>query len=360
MKKHFKFSLALVIVSVLLQAGCTESPEKAPSSRLKPPGMEYTGTAFTFEKIREDLYHARGTGSLAVGSNSTIIINENSVMVVDSHISPAAIWALREELKTVTPKPILHVINTHFHFDHAHGNQIFPDDVEIIGHEYTREKLAAGHSKQGRAYDSFIDTLPEKIADLVQDLNTTTDSKEKSEKEQRLFYLRNFKTATDAVQPRAPTLTLRKNLTIHRGGREVQLHFIGRGHTGGDVVVYLPAEKIVITGDLLINGLPYMGDSYIADWVETLEHLKELDFDLILPGHGRPFSDREKIDHLQEYLLDLWGKVSQMHEEGVSQEEAAERIDMTNHSDHYARITGPGVNLHAVQRAYELLEGTAD
>ena len=80
---------------------------------------------------------------MTVGSNSAIIINDNDVTLVDSHISPAAAWVLLDELKSITTKPVRYVINTHFHYDHSHGNQIFGNDVEIIGHEFTRDHAAA-------------------------------------------------------------------------------------------------------------------------------------------------------------------------------------------------------------------------
>src|SRR5262245_3865892 len=104
----------------------------------KPAGTNHNGNAFRFNKVREGVYHAVGTGSLAVVGNSSFIVNDNDVIVVDDHVSPAAAWVLLEEIKTVTKKPVTTVINTHFHFDHAHGNQIFEPNVQILGHEFTR------------------------------------------------------------------------------------------------------------------------------------------------------------------------------------------------------------------------------
>src|SRR6476660_5652342 len=105
----------------------------------KPAGTEHTGKAFRFNKVREGVYHAVGTGNLAVVGNSSFIVNDDDVIVVDDHVSPAAAWVLLDEIKAVTNKPVTPVINTHFHFDHANDNQIFAKDVDIIGHEFTRE-----------------------------------------------------------------------------------------------------------------------------------------------------------------------------------------------------------------------------
>src|SRR5689334_1320032 len=106
----------------------------APQVR-KPAGTEHTGKAFRFNKVREGVYHAVGTGNLAVVGNSSFIVNDDDVIVVDDHVSPAAAWVLLEEIKQVTNKPVTTVINTHFHFDHAHGNQIFRSEERRVGKE---------------------------------------------------------------------------------------------------------------------------------------------------------------------------------------------------------------------------------
>jgi glyoxylase-like metal-dependent hydrolase (beta-lactamase superfamily II) len=121
--------------------------------------------------------------------------------------------------------------------------------------------------------------------------------------------------------------------------------------------VYLPGERILITGDLLSAGIPYMGDGYVPDWIETLERLKELDFEFVLPGHGQAFRGKERIDQLQAYLADFWNQITLLHRQGLAPEEAAARIDMRSHSDNYPSIRAIGVDLHAVLGAYEILSG---
>jgi hypothetical protein len=90
----------------------------AQTTDASPPGSDFEGPAYEFEQVREGIYHAHGTGNVPVGANATIVINENDVLVVDSHISPAAAAALLAELKAITDKPVKYVVNTHFHFDH--------------------------------------------------------------------------------------------------------------------------------------------------------------------------------------------------------------------------------------------------
>ena len=99
-----------------------------------------------------------------------------------------------------------------------------------------------------------------------------------------------------------------------------------------------------------------MGDGFLDEWDDTLEHLKSLDFDWVLPGHGNPFQDKERITYLQEYMRDLQARAAALHAEGLSFEEAAAQIDMTDHADNYPQVTGPGVQAITVQRIFELLE----
>ena len=364
-----RISSASALVPLFLVVAC--QPADSPSGGgAPPPGSDFEGTAFEFEEIVPGVYHARGTGSLSVGSHGAVIVNDDDVLLVESHISPAAAYAVIEEIEALTGKPVRYVVNTHYHFDHAHGNQIYPDDVHVIGHEVTREMLESGASL-GRSYELFVGRLPDQIAVMEGALEQRQRSVDEAEDEaareeaaemlaafeSRLAYTRNYAAGQDGLVPRGPNTTLSQRMTLFRGDREIRILFFGRGHTGGDVVVHLPQERVIVTGDLLIPGLPYMGDGYLAEWVETLEHVKALDFDWVLPGHGDPFQDRERITYLQDYMRDLQARAAALHAQGIPYEEAAAQIDMTDHAEHYPQIRFPGVPAVAVQRVFELLDG---
>ena len=323
----------------------------------QPGGTSHTGKAFRFNKVKDGIYHAVGTGSLAVVGNSSFVVNDNDVIVVDDHVSPAAAWVLLEEIKEVTNKPVTTVINTHFHFDHAHGNQIFESNVQIIGHEFTRRMLL-NNSIGMPLYRNYLTALPGQIEDLRKRIASETDFAAKAKLQTQLEVAENNLASQKELRPTPPNLTLTTQMTLYRGKREIQIRFLGRGHTAGDVVVFLPNEKVVMTGDFLTSGLSNMSDSYPEEWAASLDELKKLDFDTVLPGHGEAFTDKSKIDYFQAYLHDVWSEVSRLKKQGVSAEEAAKRADLTKHKDHLP-IQGLGVPPIAATRIYELLNGSA-
>jgi glyoxylase-like metal-dependent hydrolase (beta-lactamase superfamily II) len=322
----------------------------------RPPGSEYDGRAFTFQKIQDSVYIAIGTGNLVVASNAAIVINDDDVLVVDSHISPASAWALQEELKSITDKPIRYVVNTHFHFDHSHGNQIYPGSVEIIASEFTRDMIVAGESNNGKTFNTMMAGRPQMLADLKEQISATTDETQRAELERQLSIQDNYTLAIDSIDPTPPTITLSDQLTLFRGGREIRMIHLGRAHTGGDVVVYLPEEKVLMTGDMIVDGTPYMGDAYLTDWICTLDNVKHLDFDVILPGHGQPLRGKSQVDKLRAYIVDLLGKITEAHSAGVPAAEAALSIDMLSHAQNFPGIVEVGVTPVTVERAYELFD----
>ncbi len=311
--------------------------------------------AYNFIKIADGVYHATPNGKMPVISNSVVIINEKDIMIVDSSASPTAARALIADIKALTDKPIRYVVNSHFHWDHAHGNQVFEPEVVIIGHEYTREQLL-GDILHSKTYLAFIGELPQMTKTLQKQIAGETDPKKREDQQKNLKMMIDHHNAQAEMKPTPPNLTFRDQMSLFRGDREIRLLFFGIGHTGGDIFVYLPKEKILCTGDFLGPSLSYMGDGYVDEWDDTLERLKSIDFDVILPGHGAPMRTGEKIEHFQAYLRDLWNKTVDMREKGASADEVAQKIDLTIHRKNYPQITGAGADKLAVERIYELLE----
>ncbi len=180
--------------------------------------------------------------------------------------------------------------------------RLFGDDVETLGHEATRAIVAAGGSASGTARDAFVVPIPGRITALERDLEAAAEA-ERPALERELATTRAYGEALAEIAPVPPTMTLAERMTLHRGGHEIQLLWFGRGHPPGDVVVFLPERRVLVTGDLIPFGLPFMGDGF-PEWGDTIRAVAELDFEVVLPGHGPPFEGRERLPHPAAYLDD--------------------------------------------------------
>lgn len=123
-----------------------------------------------------------------------------------------------------------------------------------------------------------------------------------------------------------PTITFDQRLVIHRGGREMHLLFLGRAHTAGDVVVYIPSERVVATGDLMHGLLPYMGDGFPDEWAATLRALEALEFDRVIPGHGSIQEGKSVLAQFRGYVEEVTERVSRGVERGQTLDDLRKAI----------------------------------
>src|SRR3954470_9780246 len=152
--------------------------------------------AHRFEKIAEGVYYATASGTMNVGANSPIILTDDEALIVDSEITPAAGRALAADLKAVTSKPIRYVVDSHYHYDHAHGNQVFVENAQVIGHDNTRRRLATNVLEQ-YTFLSSVKPVPERVAALRERIRTEADTQQKAALERQvansLAYLEQVK-----------------------------------------------------------------------------------------------------------------------------------------------------------------------
>jgi glyoxylase-like metal-dependent hydrolase (beta-lactamase superfamily II) len=311
--------------------------------------------AHRFEKVAEGIYYATASGTMTVGANSPIILTDTEALVVDSEITPAAARALVADLKAVTDKPVKYVIDSHYHYDHAFGNQVFGPDVQIIGHENTRKRLL-GNTMAEYTYLSSVEPVPARVAALRERLAKETDAQAKALLERQIANSLAYLEQVKEIRVTPPTVTLDRKMTLFRGGREIQLLYFGRGHTDTDVVVFLPKEKIVCTGDLMESVISYMGDAYVTEWPATLDRLMTLDFDTVMPGHGVVFKGKGHIEAFQRYLRDVSKQAAELKKAGVSADAAAPRIDMRAFATDFPQIRAAGIDPAAVRRIYALAD----
>ena len=311
------------------------------------------GKTYKFEKIADGVYYATG----GFGSNNVVIVNDQDVLVVDDGTTPAAARAFLEDIRKITNKPVRYVVNTHFHYDHTDGNSVFGPEVQIIAHEYVRTAITTFDVLNREPFITSQKTaVPARIDTLTKQIAAEKDPRKKASLQKDLAAAQTTWNQLQEIKPTPPNVTYSSKMVLHKGAREIQLLFLGRGHTAGDTVVFLPAERIVCTGDLMESRLAYMGDAFFDEWVATLGALKNLDFAVVLPGHGAPFSDKSLITAFQSYLSDITKKVADLRAQGLTADQAASRVDLTSHSKDFPQITGPGADLRGVRRIYAWMD----
>ncbi len=181
-------------------------------------------------------------------SNAVVIVNDDDVVLIDSHVTPSKARDLIAAVRTLTPHPISALINSHHHWDHAHGNQEFPG-IPIIGHEFTYMKMAATPLEEP-TYTRGLAGNDTRLASMREQVAAAGDAAERAKLQADLdlfaAHVRDF----DEIAPVPPNVTVNDRMTLHRGGRDIQVRFLGRAHTGGDLAVYFPNDKVVFTGDM--------------------------------------------------------------------------------------------------------------
>jgi glyoxylase-like metal-dependent hydrolase (beta-lactamase superfamily II) len=226
--------------------------------------------------------------------NVGAIAGDDAVMVVDARATPVMAAEWLAELRMVTDKPVRYVFLTHYHAVRTLGASAYGADW-VVAHAGTRALIA---ERGQQDFESEARRFP------------------------RLFR------AIDSIPGLTwPTVTFTDELTVDLGGRVVHLRHLGRGHTSGDAVAWLPSERVLFAGDLVEAGAaPYMGDSYCADWRgATLSRVAALDAEALVPGRGpavRGAQVREAVEQTRDFLTVIWEVVGEVVRRDGSRKEA--------------------------------------
>jgi len=280
---------------------------------------------FDIKQVADGVHVAVAAPAYKVNSNTAIIESDSGVIVVDTHSKPSAAQVIVERLRDITTKPVRYVVNTHFHWDHWHGNEVYPQaypGAEIVTNQITREAML----KKGlKRIQDHVRQVPAEIAKLKADLAGAKTPAERATLERNLGLAESYLGEVSALRPALPTVVFEQTMKLYQRDREIHLLHLGRAHTEGDVFVYLPKEKVVVTGDALIGWTPYMGDGYPEDWVSTLDRLAQLDFTHIIMGHGDP-AGREWLRTFRSYVHDMVESVREQVATGATLDEVKHRV----------------------------------
>jgi glyoxylase-like metal-dependent hydrolase (beta-lactamase superfamily II) len=280
---------------------------------------------FELKPVADGIYAAIAAPRYKVNCNAAVILTNDGVIVVDSHSKPSAAQALYREIRSITKQPIKKIINTHFHWDHWQGNQIYKDanpDLEIIASQRTRENLTNPDAGNGGIphIERQLKAVPKEIEKLKDDIMRARDPAQIARLESNLRQTEAYLEELKHMEPPLPTRTFSNSVTLNEGGREIQILLLGRGHTDGDIFIYLPKEKVVASGDALIDWMPYMNDGFPEDWVQTLDALEKFDFDHVIPGHGGVLP-KSNLAFFRGYLSDLIAAIKKGTADGASLDE---------------------------------------
>ena len=303
-----------------------------------PAQHDYTG--FEVVQAGPGIYVYVGpecTPSGVVTGNVTAIIGEDAVLVVDSGHFPGSARRMIAHLKSVTPKPVKYLLNTHWHQDHIMGNIAFKKEwpnIEILTHPFTAAELAKPES--GPQYGAnLLKNLPPAIEQLRTVLaagklpngNALTDAQREDLTERLAAFSASSGQAAEMEFVPA-TRMIEKDTEISLGKRSVQIRFIGEGNTAGDLIAYIPDAKVLLAGDMLVYPTPFALSSRLPVWVQALDQLAAIDAAKVIPGHGPPMNNKDYLMDIRRLLTNMDEQTRALIAAGTPRAEAAAKIDV--------------------------------
>lgn len=244
--------------------------------------------------------------------NTTVVIGERSVLVVDSCYLPSSAREDIAEIRKLTDKPVKYLVNTHWHYDHTMGNgayyEAFPD-INIVAHvETARQSLGYNPGwflrYAARTRESRRELDRDKTADGKQ-----LTAEEKRNNKDKYEGLAPVQTEFEKIVDRAPNITFETEVYLDLGNRLVEIRHLGRGNSAGDAVVVIPKEKILVAGDLVVHPVPYFFGGYPVEFIATLRKLSRLIFQTVIPGHGGLLRGNLATSYIDQ-IADLLGVIS--------------------------------------------------
>tara|TARA_B100001245_G_scaffold145872_1_gene108998 strand:- start:293 stop:1048 length:756 start_codon:yes stop_codon:yes gene_type:complete len=243
------------------------------------------------------------------------VVTNQGVLVADGQGSVEETQRMIDRIADITDQPITHVVICSDHGDHTAGNSAFPADAEFLAHPTSAATLEASANAPNRDAGVPPIVLPSQIVD---------------ERE-----------------------------VLELGGRTIEILFLGRAHTGGDLVVHLPEEKILFMSEAYLNRVfPAMRSAYPSEWVEMIEKAQAMDIDTYVPGHGFVDSSavlEEELDTYRRAVIRVIELATQQYEEGYGLEDAQIQANF-GELESWSLFTSQAPR--AIQQVYTELDGS--
>lgn len=263
---------------------------------------EYYSSNFELIKLAEGVYSCiHKIGGKAI-CNVGIIDNGKETIIFDTFLSPKSAEEIPQIVAYYGLSPIKYVINSHFHNDHIRGNQVFPSEVNIISTTRTLELITENEPAQLEFETEFAIERFHHYDSLHKAFNGDTTSRKYLQIQMWRPYYETLSRSHVEVQTRLPTLTFENEKSLDGSTRKVQLISKGKGHTESDLILYLPEDKILFSGDLVFNNChPYLGNGYPDEWKNWLNSILTMEINTVVPGHGK-LGDKETVRQMVDYI----------------------------------------------------------
>jgi len=280
--------------------------------------------------VREDPFELPQEG------NALFVVTTEGVVLFDAGGSPLMGAAIVAKVQSITAEPITHVVISHWHGDHMRGLQAiraaFPA-AQVITHPHSREMIVTTRERWLKRRVIMVGNIRSALgAALAKDQDLSGRPLIPAER----AWLEKGLTITDQLDSEnqrtdyvIPNVTFAENMTLFLGGREIRLLHPGNAHTAGDLMLWLPHERILATGDIVTAPIPLMPSPYTRDYVGVLASIKSLDFSTLLPGHGSVQKDAQYLDLLSDTFATANEQMKAYVAQGISQDEATKKIDFS-------------------------------
>jgi cyclase len=334
----FAFSVTLSLALMSTQSSRGQATSKADDD-------------FQLTKVTEGVYGAIAKPGGVASGNAGFVIGDTGVMMIDTFFTPQAAEELIAEIAKLTNQPVKLGVNTHYHLDHTGGNQVLVSQgIPIIAHE----NVMQWQTVKNRRFLPAAEDLQKRRADAAKRLSEVpADQQEKRvEIEKQLRRL----DAMSSIKLTNPTMSFSVG-TIHYyfGKREVVL-FSLPGHTGGDILAFVPDANVLFMGDMgWSRTLPNLVDATVLDWITSLDKiLVQYPTARFVPGHGQVATAIE-IREFRDYLVDLKTRVQRAIADGLTIEQAKQQLTLPEKYKSFAFQNFAQPN---VEDMYKELKGT--
>jgi cyclase len=299
---------------------------------------------FEMVQVADGIYSfiANESNSGSVQGNVTLIVGDNSAILVDAGQFPSLAERMATKIREVTQKPVRVLINTHWHGDHLLANYVFREKfpgLMVIAHAEALPmmvKYYGNWDEQVAGFPKTIETVREHLKTGKRRDGTLMDEQQKFGLQMDIDALEQDMPEVRRMKFEPPDMTFTKEIHFDLGNRDVRVVNFGWGNTAGDAVIIVPDARVLITGDTVVYPTPYSFGSYHGEWIKVLHQLIAVDALKIVPGHGPVMENTSYIKTLIALLEDVRVQVQAAVKEGLDLPAVRKRVTLDDWNTKFA------------------------